>query len=85
MTINLNDEIWTGIDVKHVNKRGKIVNREFQRIAITTNMEDFLNVAQYIIDGCPDVSRFVVIHKPTDKVINFSGLIQTIGLKSKRY
>ena len=85
MTINLNDEIWTGIDVKHVNKRGKIVNREFQRIAITTNMEDFLNVAQYIIDGCPDVSRFVVIHKPTDKVINFSGLIQTIELKSKRY
>lgn len=84
-TINLNDEIWTGIDVQRKNNRGKVVSREFQRIAITTDMNDFLKIAQYILDGCPDVSRFVIIHKPSDMVISFSGLVNTIGMKSKRY
>lgn len=79
MKINLNDEIWTGIDVQ------KKSGREFQRIAITTDKNDFLTVAQYIIDSCPDISRFVIIHKPSDLVISFSGLIKTIGMKSKRY
>ena len=79
MKINLNDEIWTGIDVR------KKTGREFQRIAITTNKKDFLKVAQYVLDGCSDVSRFVIIHKPSDMVISFSGLMQTIGMKSKRY
>lgn len=85
MKINLNDEIWTGIDVQRKNNRGKVVSREFQRIAITTDKDEFLKVAQYILDGCPDISRFVIIHKPTNIVISFSGLIKTIGMKSKRY
>lgn len=85
MRINLNDEIWTGIDVKHTNKRGQIISREFQRMAITTNKDSFLTFAQYILDGAPDTSNFVIIHQPTQTVINFTGLMQTIGMKSKRY
>lgn len=85
MKINLNDEIWTGIDVQRKNNRGKVICREFQRIAITTNKDEFLQVAQYILDSCPDISRFVIIHKPSDMVISFPGLIKTIGMKSKRY
>ena len=85
LKINLNDEIWTGIDVERKDKKGNVTSREFQRIAITTNKDDFILVAQYIIDGCSDISRLVIIHKPTDYVIRFDGLIKTIGLKSKRY
>ena len=85
MKINLNDEIWTGIDAKRTNKRGQVTSREFQRMAITTDKDSFLSFAQYILDSAPDVSNFVVIHKPTQAVISFSGLIDTIGMKSKRY
>ena len=85
MKINLNDEIWTGIDVQHTSKRGKVISREFQRMAITTNKDSFLRFAQYILDSAPDVSNFVVIHKPTQAVISFSGLIDAIGMKSRRY
>ena len=85
MTINLNDEIWTGIDVKHKNKRGRIIHREFQRMAITTDKDSFLTYAQYILDSAPDTSNIVIIHKPTQTVIDFTGLMQTIGMKSKRY
>ena len=79
MKINLNDEIWTGIDVQRKH------SREFHRMAITTDKDSFLSFAQYILDSAPDVSNFVVIHKPTQAVISFSGLIDTIGMKSKRY
>lgn len=85
MKINLNDEIWTGINVEHKNKRGKVIDREFQRIAITTDKNDFLLIAQYVLDSCPDISRFVIIHKPSNMVISFPGLVNTIGMKSKRY
>ena len=79
MKINLNDEIWTGVDVQRKH------SREFQRMAITTNKDSFLSFAQYILDSCPDISRFVIIHQPSQAVIKFSGLIDTIGMKSKRY
>ena len=79
MKINLNDEIWTGIDVQRKH------SREFQRMAITTDKDSFLTFAQYILDSAPDTSNIVIIHKPTQTVINFTGLMQTIGMKSKRY
>lgn len=85
MKINLNDEIWTGIDVKRTNKHGKIIGREFQRMAITTDKDSFLTFAQYILDSAPDTSNIVIIHKPTQAVINFTGLMNTIGMKSRRY
>ena len=79
MKINLNDEIWTGIDVQRKH------SREFQRMAITTDKDSFLSFAQYIMDSAPDTSNIVIIHKPTQTVINFTGLMQTIGMKPKRY
>ena len=79
MKINLNDEIWTGIDVQRKH------SREFQRMAITTDKDSFLSFAQYILDSAPDTTRFVIIHQPTKTVIDFTGLMQTIGMKSKRY
>ena len=79
MKINLNDEIWTGIDVQRKH------SREFHRMAITTDKDSFLSFAQYILDSCPDISRFVIIHQPTQTVISFTGLMQVIGMKSKRY
>ena len=85
MKINLNDEIWTGIDVQRTSKRGKVISREFQRMAITADKDNFLSFAQYILDSAPDTTRFVIIHQPTQAVISFAGLMQVIGMKSKRY
>lgn len=79
MKINLNNEIWIGIDVK----RKK--SREFQRMAITRSKSEFLEFSQYLIDSMPDTSRVVIIYTPTRHVIDFTGLINTIGIKSKRY
>lgn len=79
MKINLNNEIWIGIDVK----RKK--SREFQRMAITRSKSEFLEFSQYLIDSMPNTSRVVIIYTPTQHVIDFTGLIKTIGLKSKRY
>lgn len=79
MKINLNSEIWIGIDVKRKN------SREFQRMAITHTKQEFLEFSQYLIDSMPNTSRVVIIYIPTKHVIDFTGLINTIGMKSKRY
>lgn len=79
MKINLNNEIWIGLDVQ----RKK--TREFQRMFITSSKDQFLEAAQYLIDAMPDTSKVVIIYTPTQHVIDFTGLVKTIGLKSNRY
>ena len=85
MKINLNDRITFGIDVQR-KRRGKLINRELQTIGTSESKAGFIAIAQYIIDGAPDTSRFVIWHRPTDYIISFDGLIRdTLHMQSKRY
>lgn len=85
MKINLNDRITFGIDVQ-TKRRGKIVNRELQTLGTSESIEAFTALAQYILDGVPDTTGFVIWHRPTDTIISFDGLIRnTLHMKSNRY
>ena len=85
MKINLNDRITFGIDVQ-TKRRGKIINRELQTLGTSESKEEFVTLAQYILDGVPDTAHFVIWHRPTDMIISFDGLIRdTLNMKSNRY
>lgn len=82
MKINLNNPLVIGT-ISAPNDAGK---HTFTRWATTNTARDFLNVAQYLIDGCPDVSSFCIVDIESQAVIDFAGLVfDTLGLKSKRY
>ena len=83
MKINLNNPLVIGTMSSSTDENG---HRAFTRFGITRSVQDFLNIAQYIIDSAPDVSAFVVVDTETQVVIKFDGLVfDSIGLKSKRY
>ena len=83
MKINLNNALVIGTMSETVNDAGK---HTFTRWADTHSMSFFLQVAQYLIDSCPDVSNFVVVDVESQTVLSFSGLVlDTLEMKSKRY
>lgn len=83
MTINLNNALIIGTMSETVNDAGK---HTFTRWAESHSMKFFLDFAQYLIDGCPDVSAFVVIDVESQNVIKFDRFcFETLGMKSKRY
>ena len=83
MKINLNNALVIGTMSKEVDKAGK---HTFTRWADTHSKDFFLKVAQYLIDGIPDVSDFVIVDVETQTVLRFDGFVfDTLGMKSKRY
>ena len=83
MTINLNNALIIGTMSETVNDAGK---HTFTRWAESHSMNFFLDFAQYLIDGCPDVSDFVIIDVESQTVLRFDGFVfDTLGMKSKRY
>ena len=83
MKINLNNALVIGTMSETVNEAGK---HTFTRWADTNSMSFFLQVAQYLIDSCPDVSNFVVVDVKSQTVLSFSGIVfDTLKMKSKRY
>lgn len=83
MTINLNNALIIGTMSETVNDAGK---HTFTRWAESHSMKSFLDFAQYLIDGCPDVSDFVIIDVESQTVLRFDGFVfDTLGMKSKRY
>lgn len=83
MTVNLNNPLVIGQMSDTVNENGK---HTFTRWADTHSKDGFVKVAQYLIDGIPDVSKFVVIDVKTQYVLRFDGFVfDTLGMKSKRY
>lgn len=83
MKINLNNALVIGTMHDTVNEAGK---HTFTRWAETHSKSFFLQVAQYLIDSCPDVSNFVVVDVESQTVLSFSGLVlDTLEMKSKRY
>ena len=83
MKLNLNNALVIGTMSETVNDAEK---HTFTRWADTHSKDFFLKVAQYLIDGIPDVSAFVVVDVESQNVLSFSGLVfDTLGMKSKRY
>ena len=83
MTINLNNALIIGTMSETVNDAGK---HTFTRWADTHSKDFFLKVVQYLIDGIPDVSDFVIIDAESQTVLRFDGFVfDTLGMKSKRY
>lgn len=83
MTINLNNALVIGTMSNSVNAEGK---HTFTRWCESHSMNHFLSFCQYIIDGCPDSSSFVIVDVESQNVLSFDGFVfKILGLKSKRY
>ena len=84
MKLNLNNALVVGTMSKDVDNNGK---HTFTRWGMFCgNKDKFLQFCQYLIDGCPDVSDFVIVDVESQNVLSFSGLVfETLGMKSKRY
>lgn len=83
MTINLNNPLVIGKMSADVDKEGK---HSFTRWAESSSQEFFLKIAQYLLDGCPDLSGFVIIDVTSQMVLRFDRFcLETLGMKSKRY
>lgn len=83
MKLNLDNALVIGTISETVDGARK---HTFTRWADTHSKDFFLKVAQYLIDGIPDVSAFVVIDIESQSVLSFSELVfDTLGMKSKRY
>lgn len=84
MKINLNNALVIGTTSEEVDKAGK---HTFTRWgSFCGNKNKFLQFCQYIIDGCPDVSAFVIVDIESQNVLRFDSFVfDTLGMKSKRY
>lgn len=83
MKINLNNALVIGTIAE---KQGNNGHCGFTRYAITKSQKDFLSFCQYLIDGCPDVSAFVIVDVESQIVIRFDSFVfDTLKMKSKRY
>lgn len=84
MKINLNNALVVGTMSKEVDKAGK---HTFTRWGtFCGNKDKFLSFCQYLIDGCPDVSDFVIVDVESQTVLRFDGFVfDTLGMKSNRY
>lgn len=81
MTINLNDYMLFGLDVP--DKKSK-TGRAFLSMGATESAEKFISFSQYLLDNFSGPDRIVIIHPGTQKVYDFAGAAETIGLKKQR-
>lgn len=79
MTINLNDAMAFGYDIKNKKKR------EFQCMRITRSQNEFIEFSQYLIDSVPNTENIVFIDIKSQTVIDFTKFANGLKLKSKRY
>lgn len=81
MKINLNDYMVFGLDVP--DKKSK-TGRAFLSMGATESAEKFISFSQYLLDNFSGPDRIVIIHPGTQKVFDFAGVAETIGLKKQR-
>lgn len=81
MTVNLNDRFVFGLDVPEKSSK---TGRAFLSMGATESKEKFLSFSQYLLDNFSGPDRIVIIHPGTQAVFDFTGVAETIGLKSKR-
>ena len=83
MGLDLDKELVIGTMTDTVNKIGQYT---FTRWADTHSKSGFIQVAQYLIDSIPDISRFIILDVENSKVYSFSRVVKDIlNLQSKRY
>ena len=81
MTVNLNDRFVFGLDVPEKSSK---TGRAFLSMGATESKEKFLSFSQYLLDNFSGPDRIVIIHPGTQKVFDFAGVAETIGLKKQR-
>lgn len=83
MELDLNKALVIGTRSDTVNDKGQYT---FTRWADTHSKSAFIQVAQYLIDGIPDTSKFIILDVESQKVFSFSRVVLDIlKMKSKRY
>ena len=83
MGLDLDKALVIGTMSATVNEIGQ---HTFTRWADTHSKSGFIQVAQYLIDGIPDISRFIILDVENCKVYSFSHVVKDIlNLQSKRY
>ena len=83
MELDINKALVIGTRSDTVNEAGRYT---YTRWADTPSKSAFIQVAQYLIDGIPDVSKFIILDVESQKVFSFSRVVLDIlKMKSKRY
>ena len=81
MKVNLNDRFIFGLDVPEKSSK---TGRAFLSMGATESKEKFLSFSQYLLDNFSGPDRIVIIHPGTQKVFDFAGVAEKIGLKKQR-
>ena len=81
MKVNLNDRFIFGLDVPEKSSK---TGRAFLSMGATESKEKFLSFSQYLLDNFSGPDQIVIIHPGTQKVFDFAGVAEKIGLKKQR-